>query len=72
MNDRARLTITDVLFVLIAVMALTAFYPVFADLLNQNASSMGRGASLIMQTVLPVSIIVLIGYIYIRAGVGAQ
>lgn len=72
MKDRGRLTLTDILFLLIAIVAIRAFYPVFNDLLIQNAPMMDRGTQLLLQTLLPVAILVLLGYIYLRSGVGAQ
>jgi len=72
MTDRGRLTLTDILFLLIAIVAIRAFYPIFDDLLIQNAPMMDRGTQLLLQTLLPVAILVLLGYIYLRSGVGAQ
>lgn len=72
MKDYGRLTLTDILFLLIAIVAIRAFYPVFNNLLTMNAPMMDRGTQLLLQTLLPVAILVLLGYIYLRSGVGAQ
>lgn len=72
MNDLARITITDIVFLLIAILALRAFYPVYNEFLSKNAGMMDRGTEMLLLTVLPVGILVLLGYIYLRSGVSAR
>lgn len=70
--NRARITLTDLIYFLIAVVALAAFQPVVNEQLNQNAGSMNEGTILIIQTVLPVAILILMAVIYVKAGIGAR
>jgi hypothetical protein len=68
--DRARLTITDVVYVLMAVAGLAALYPVYSSLLNGTASRMDPGTAVVFQSMLAVMLVVLLSVIYVEARSG--
>lgn len=70
LGERARMTLPDVLFVLMSVAFLGALWPVVADALQTNAGAMSAGSSLIYQLLLPVAVLVLFSTIYLKAVAG--
>lgn len=68
--DRARLTISDVLLVVMAFFALAALYPVFLEQLVLHIDKLDRGTELLFLSILPISIIVIISVIFISATTG--
>lgn len=66
MDPRARLTIPDVLFILLSVGVLGALYPVFFDLLEQNVDSMGTASEWLWQLFLPLAILVLLSVLWVK------
>lgn len=69
MDDRARVTIGDVVTTLVALAALRGLYPVYRDMLE--AHDIGEGPEALLATLLPLAILVLLGVVYTKAGVGA-
>jgi hypothetical protein len=69
---RARLTITDVVYLLMALAALAALYPVFDALLAANVAGLSDGEELIYSTVLPLAVMVLLSIIYLEARSGLR
>jgi hypothetical protein len=69
-SDRGRITITDGVYILFAVLALAALYPPFKTLLDARAHMLGRGEELVLGTVLPAAALVLLAVIYIEAAYG--
>jgi hypothetical protein len=64
MDARARLTIPDVVFVLVSVAVLYALLPVVNGLLESAAGDFGTGVLLLFQLVAPVAALVLLAGIY--------
>lgn len=67
MTDRARITITDVIYVLMALLGLAALMPVFNEVLETAAPRLSEGEELIFATLLPVAVLVLLAIIYVEA-----
>ena len=67
---RARITITDVVYILLALAALAAFYPVYAELFGRLAPDLASGPEAVLGTVLPAAAIVLLSVIYLEARSG--
>lgn len=70
-GDRARITLVFILFVTVALVLLAALYPVYADLLNQNASELTPGQALLFQLVLPALVLVMMSITWRKAVGGA-
>jgi len=70
LGNRARLTLPDVLFVLMSLAFVGALWPVVAAALQTNAGVMSTGSSYIYQLLLPVAILVLFSVIYLKAVAG--
>jgi hypothetical protein len=70
--DRARITIPNLLFWLMAMAFLGALAPVFFDALQAATSEVGQGTLLMYQLLFPVAILVLIGVIWRTATAGAN
>jgi len=69
-DERGRLTLPFILYILLAMAFLGGLYPVFADLYAQNVGTMTQGTRLIFQLVLPLSVLVLLTLIFVKSGVG--
>lgn len=65
-SDRGRLTLTDVVFYLLAVVALRALWPVLDEQL-QAPGGMDQGTLLLFQTMLPLAIIILIAVVWVKS-----
>ena len=72
MDDRARLTLPDIAFIVFSMAALGALYPVFRDAFSENVGHLTTGTALIFQLVLPLALIVFLYVIYRKAIRGAQ
>jgi hypothetical protein len=72
MDDRARLTLPDIAFIVFSMAALGALYPVFSDAFAENVGHLTTGTALIFQLVLPLAILVFLYVIYRKAIRGAQ
>lgn len=70
--NRARLTLTDVIYLLLALAALAALYPVFSTLLTAVTPNLSEGEQLIYSTVLPVSVMIILSVMYIEAQAGLR
>lgn len=70
MRDRARLTITDVVYLALALAALAALVPPFLDLLGSAPAALSDGTALLMGTVVPVAAVVLLSLIVAEARSG--
>lgn len=64
---RARLTITDLVYVVLGMAALAALYPPYRMVLSAASGSLDHGTMLLFQTVLPVALVVLLSVLYIEA-----
>jgi hypothetical protein len=70
MDARARITLPDVLFVLMSLAYLGALYPVFREGLETRAHLMTTGELYLFQMILPLGILVLFTVIYVKAAGG--
>jgi hypothetical protein len=68
MDERARLTIPDVVFVLVSLAVLYALLPVVYTLLDASAGDLGTGVVYLFKLVAPVAALVLLAGIY-RTGI---
>lgn len=71
MDARARITLPDVLFLLMSLAFLGALYPVFMDGFRENVSIMSTGTAYLLQMVLPLAVLVLLSVIYVKAIAGS-
>lgn len=67
MDDRARLTVPDVLWILMSLAFVSALWPVVTNGLESNAGEIGTGPLFLFQLVLPISLLVLLAMIYRKA-----
>ena len=68
--DRARLTITDVVYILVALAAMAALWPAFNHVLGLVTNDLAPGEQLLFSTLLPVAVLVLLAIIYVEARSG--
>jgi cytochrome c biogenesis factor len=68
---RGRLTVPDILFVLFAMVALGALWPVVYESLQLNADQLSTGEAYLYQLLLPGALLVLLGGIWQKAIRGA-
>lgn len=66
-DERARITIPDVLFILMAFAALAALWPIIGDLLSTNSQTLGTGETLLFRMMLPLTLLVVFTIIYTKA-----
>lgn len=71
-RERARITIPDVLFLLLTLGFLAALWPVFADLFSANSGEVGPGVGMLYQMILPMGLLVIFTVIYSKAIRGVQ
>lgn len=69
-GERARITIQDLVYVLMSLGFLAALYPVLSSGLEENAGEMSVGAQYLMQLLLPLSLLVLLWMLWRKALVG--
>lgn len=69
---RGRLTLPDLVFVLMSVAVLGALWPVVRAGLESNAGAVGTGPSYIFLLLLPLSVLVLLTLIWRTAAGGAS
>lgn len=69
-DARGRITMPFVVSLLFSFAYLGALYPVFADLYAENIGMLDQGTRLILQLVLPLSLLVLFTVIYVKASTG--
>lgn len=72
MRRRGRLTVTDILWYLIAVAALAGLFPVAQSFMDSNSAYIPNEASTMLMGVAPMAVIVLLSTIYIKARVGRK
>lgn len=70
MTGRGRLTITSLVYVVLAMASLVALYPAYRMVLSEAAPGLDAGTVLVFQTVLPVAVLVLLAVIYVEARSG--
>lgn len=70
-DNRARLTVPDILFVLMSFGFLLALWPVFQDGFEKNVGLMGPGAAILWQMILPYALLILLYVIFSKATRGA-
>lgn len=66
MTDRARLTLIDLVYILMALAYLGALYPVFSSSLESNSDSIAPGPGLLLQLILPITVLVLLTVIWVK------
>lgn len=66
-DDRGRITIPDVLFLLMTLFTIAAIWPVFNDLFEKNVGQMTTGTSLLYQMILPMTLLVIFTVLYVKA-----
>lgn len=69
-DQRGRVTVPDVVFVLMSVAVLGALYPVFRASLDQNAGSMGTGTVYLFILFLPLAVLVLFMLLFTKSTAG--
>lgn len=69
-DDRARLTVPDVIYVLMGVAFLAALWPVFSDLLTGHAGDISEGGKWLFLIALPFAILVLFTMVFRKASEG--
>jgi hypothetical protein len=70
--DRARITIPNLLFWLMAMAFLGALAPVFFEALRAASSEAGEGTLLMYRLLFPIAVIVLMGVIWRTATAGVD
>lgn len=71
MGSRGRLTIPDVLYLLVTMAFMGALYPVFHAGLVANASYLSTGEAYLLKLLLPLMVLVFAGVIFLTARRGA-
>lgn len=66
-RDRGRLTVPDILFLLMGVAFLGALYPVFWGFYTDNLSYLSPGAKYLFQLMLPLLLLVLYTIVFRNA-----
>jgi hypothetical protein len=69
-DERARLTLPDLAYVLASIAFLGALYPVFWDSVQGRLGELSTGTVYLLQLVLPLALLVLLYVIYIKATAG--
>jgi hypothetical protein len=70
MRDRARITVTSVVYTLLALAAIAALWPVVDTMLRVRAKGLAPETELLFNTMLPVAALVLLAVIYVEARAG--
>jgi len=70
--NRARIIITNLLWYLVAIVALSGLYPVARSYLNTNAEYIPNNAETLLYGVAPLAIIILLAVIYKKAQAGVK
>ena len=68
MRDRGRLVLTDLVYILVALLGLGAFWPVLAGLIGGGALS-GR-MELLFSSMLPLAVLILLAIVMVEAREG--
>lgn len=66
-DDRARITVPDVLFIVFSVASIAALYPVFWSGLEDRAGGMTTGELYLFQLILPFALLVVVSMVYVSA-----
>lgn len=69
-RERARITIQDLVYVVMSLGFLAALYPVVYDGLQENSSEFSVGVEYLMQLILPMALLVLLWMVWRKALVG--
>lgn len=69
---RARTTVTDVLWYVVALAALAGLYPVADSYMTINSDLIPGNTMMILQSLSPLAVVVLLATIYLKARVGAK
>ena len=70
MDERARLTVPDIAFMLGTIAMVGALYPVFADGFSDMVSEMDPATAMLWRLFLPLMILVIFGVLYRKAIAG--
>lgn len=66
-RERGRLTLVDVIYVVVAIAVLSVLYPVYSSVLASNVSELTGAEAFLLQLVLPVALLVVLAVIYREA-----
>ena len=69
---RGRITIASVIYVLLALVALGALWPVLDTVLETSAPYLSDDEELVFSTLLPIALVVLLSVIYVEARTGVK
>jgi len=72
MTDRGRITLPDVIYLLIGVVLIGILYPVFKSGFISNRGSMSTGSQYLWLLVLPIALLMLLGLAFRKATRGAR
>jgi len=70
LQNRARITLPDILFITWSLGMLAALWPVFYNLFQDNADVIPTGAEYLWLMILPFAILILLTVIYMKAAEG--
>lgn len=70
MNARGRLTITDVIWYFVGLVVLASLAPVALSLMERNAGVIPGNTMMLLQSILPMALVVLLATIFLKARVG--
>lgn len=72
-NDlRGRITVPDVVFIVMSLAVLGALSPVLYDALDTNVSGMSTGEAYLFQMIVPFAVLILLSMVYVKATAGAR
>lgn len=69
---RGRITITNVVYMLVALVSTAALWPVFSEVLEAASPGLMPQEQLVFSTMLPLAVLVMLGVIYIEARTGSK
>lgn len=70
MGDRGRLTVQDLVYVVMSLGFLAALHPVLMDALESNTDTISTGPLMLMRLILPLAVLVLLWMIWRKATIG--
>lgn len=69
---RARITITDLVYVLLGLAAISGLYPAYMEALGVATPYLSEGEQLMFATLLPFGIIIILATMYMKAATGSR
>lgn len=70
MRERARITVPDVIFVLMSIGFLAVLFPLLRDIMATHAGEISTGAAWLYIMILPMALLVLFSQIFRKASEG--